>query len=124
MPPDRLQAQALVKLLDDRLRGARGKKVNVGALESTYGTDLLTRFDDAWTGKGGKIGEKVTIAADQTVPRRRRSRNSAPGEPDAWVFFDFQDTYARLANDLVPTRSPASAQQDVRHGRPRHPAAR
>ena len=66
VPPDRLQADALVELLDDKLRGgARGKKVNIGALESTYGKDLTKEFDDAWTGKGGRVGRQETYRADE-----------------------------------------------------------
>jgi len=100
VPPDRLQAQALVKLLDDRLHGARGKKVNFGALKSTYGADLSHEFEDAWTGEGGKIGEKVYYSGTQPSLEAEVEK-LGKGKPDAWVFFDFQDTYSRLANDLV-----------------------
>jgi ABC-type branched-subunit amino acid transport system substrate-binding protein len=100
VPPDRMQADALVELLDDTLHGARGKKVNVAALQSTYGKNLAAEFDDAWTGKGGKIGKRVLYRADQ--PTFADEGNAlASGDPDAWVFFDFAETYARLANDLV-----------------------
>jgi ABC-type branched-subunit amino acid transport system substrate-binding protein len=100
VPPDRLQVHALVKLLDDRLHGARGKKVNVGALKSTYGRDLMKEFEDAWAGEGGKIGEQVTYSSTQPSLEAEVEK-LASGKPDAWVFFDFQDTYSRLANDLV-----------------------
>jgi branched-chain amino acid transport system substrate-binding protein len=100
VPPDRLQVQALVKLLDDRLHGARGKKVNVGAVKATYGGDLMKDFEDAWAGEGGKIGEKVAYSGTQPSLEAEVEK-LASGKPDAWVFFDFQDTYSRLANDLV-----------------------
>jgi ABC-type branched-subunit amino acid transport system substrate-binding protein len=100
VPPDRMQADALVELLDDTLHGARGKTVNVGALESTYGKDLTAEFDDAWTGKGGKIGKRALYRADQ--PTFADEGNAlASGDPDAWVFFDFAEIYSRLANDLA-----------------------
>ena len=80
VPPDRLQAHALVELLDDKLRGgARGKKVNVGALESTYGKELMEEFEDAWTGKGGRIGRAETYRPDDDRSPRTRSRASPPG---------------------------------------------
>jgi ABC-type branched-subunit amino acid transport system substrate-binding protein len=111
VPPDRLQAHALVELLDEKLRGgARGKKVNVGALEgvgpgqqSTYAKELATEFEDAWTGKGGRIGRQETYRLDQ--PDIEDEVNGlASGDPDAWVFFDFAETYARVGNDLVNSK--------------------
>jgi branched-chain amino acid transport system substrate-binding protein len=104
VPPDRLQADALVELLDDELRGARGKTVNVGALESTYGKDLLARFDDTWTGRGGKVENKVTYSADQQA-FTEETKQLGSGRPDAWVFFDFIETYTRFANDLIADKS-------------------
>ncbi len=112
VPPDRLQAHALVELLDDKLRGgARGKKVNVGAFEgvqsgqpSTYTKDLMNEFEDAWTGKGGRVGREETYRADETsIDDKVKALSS--GNPDAWVFFDFTDTYARVGNDLVASKS-------------------
>ena len=108
VPPDRLQAHALVELLDDKLRGgARGKTVNVGALEgfqsgqrSTYTKELAEEFDDAWTGKGGRIGQTETYRPDET-DLQGKVKGLASGDPDAWVFFDFADTYGRIGNELV-----------------------
>lgn len=97
--PDRMQADALVQLLDDKLRGARGKKVNVGALESTYGKNLVEDFDDAWRAKGGQVGQTQTYRIDQPT-FADEGKALAAGDPDAWVFFDFADTYGRLATDL------------------------
>jgi branched-chain amino acid transport system substrate-binding protein len=105
VPPDPLQAHALVELVDDKLRGgARGKKVNVGATKSTYGADLMKEFEDAWTGKGGRIGEQVTYQATQATLAPEVEK-LASGDPDAWIFFDFQDTYARVAVDLTAQKS-------------------
>jgi branched-chain amino acid transport system substrate-binding protein len=97
--PDRMQADALVQLLDDKLRGARGKKVNVGALESTYGKNLVEDFGDAWRAEGGQLGQTQTYRLDQPT-FAAQAKALASGDPDAWVFFDFADTYARLAADL------------------------
>jgi ABC-type branched-subunit amino acid transport system substrate-binding protein len=99
VPPDRMQAHALAELLDDELGGARGKKVNVGALESTYGKDLVAEFDDAWSGKGGQIGETETYRGDQPT-YAEDSKKLGSGKPDAWVFFDFDNSYARVTSDL------------------------
>jgi branched-chain amino acid transport system substrate-binding protein len=112
VPPDRLQAHALVELLDDKLRGgARGKKVNVGAFEgaqpgqrSTYTKELMNEFDDAWTGKGGSVGREETYRIDETSIDDK-IKALASGDPDAWVFFDFGDTYARVGNDLLASKN-------------------
>ena len=108
--PDRMQADALVQLLDDKLRGARGKKVNVGALESTYGKNLVEDFGDTWRAKGGEVGQTQTYRVDQPT-FADEAKALAAGDPDAWVFFDFADTYARLATDLQARRE---ADFDVR----------
>ena len=100
VPPDRLQADALVEFMDKTLKGARGKKVNVGALESTYGKDLLAQFKESWTDKGGQIAKEQTYRADQPT-FEEQGKVLASGDPDAWVFFDFAETYSRLANDLM-----------------------
>ena len=104
VPPDRLQAHALVELLDDKLRGgARGKKVNVGTLESTYGEQLTKEFDDAWTGKGGQVGQQETYRADD-ADLADKTKSLGSGDPDAWVFFDFAQTYGRIGNDLLNSK--------------------
>jgi branched-chain amino acid transport system substrate-binding protein len=104
VPPDRLQAHALVELLDDKLRGgARGKKVNVGALESTYGEDLMKEFEDAWSGKGGRVGRQETYRGDQP-DLEDKVKGLASGDPDAWVFFDFAETYGRVATVLANSK--------------------
>jgi branched-chain amino acid transport system substrate-binding protein len=105
VPPDRLQAHALVELLDENLRGgARGKTVNVGAFDSTYGTSLTKEFDDVWTGKGGRVGQKETYRLDDPdLPGK--AKGLASGDPDGWVFFDFADTYGRIGNELLNSKT-------------------
>jgi ABC-type branched-subunit amino acid transport system substrate-binding protein len=101
VPPDRLQAHALVELLEDKLRGgARGKEVNVGVFESTYGEELAKEFDDAWTGKGGRVGQTEMYRADEP-DLQGKVKSLASGDPDAWVFFDFADAYGRIGMELV-----------------------
>jgi ABC-type branched-subunit amino acid transport system substrate-binding protein len=111
VPPDRLQADALVELIDDKLRGgARGKKVNVGALEgsqsgqrSTYTKELMEEFEDAWTGKGGRVARQETYRPDES-DLDDKIKALASGDPDAWVFFDFADTYGLIGGDLVSNK--------------------
>lgn len=99
VPPDELQVDALAQLLDEELGGARGKLVNAGALDSTYGKDLLRRFNDAWKGKGGQLG-KWRVYKLNEASFEDDAQQLATGDPDAWVFFDFVDTYIQVAEDL------------------------
>ena len=104
------------------LRGARGKKVNIGALESTYGKDLTKSFEEAWRAKGGKVGNTATYRFDATTVAPQGDALAA-GNPDAWVFFDFAETYVQARTGAAQGQEgrlePA---QDLRHGRARQPA--
>jgi ABC-type branched-subunit amino acid transport system substrate-binding protein len=100
VPPDTLQTVALAEYMSKELGGARGKTVNIGALESTYGETLTKSFEDAWRSKGGSVGRKVTYRFDATSVAGQGDQ-LAQGKPDAWVFFDFMETYIRLGQELL-----------------------
>ena len=100
VPPDAMQGVALAEYMSRKLKGAKGKKVNIGALESTYGKVLTKSFEDAWRAKGGTVGRKVTYRFDATTVAPQGDE-LAQGNPDAWVFFDFVETYVRLGQELL-----------------------
>jgi branched-chain amino acid transport system substrate-binding protein len=100
VPQDKLQAVALAEYMSRKLKGARGKSVNVGALDSTYGRTLVKSFGEAWRAKGGRIGKTVTYRSDATTVAPQGDALAA-GNPDAWAFFDFAETYVRLGNELL-----------------------
>lgn len=100
VPPDALQGVALAEWMSRKLKGAKGKTVNIGALESTYGKRLTKSFEDAWRAKGGAVGKKVTYRFDSTTVAPQGDQ-LAQGNPDAWVFFDFVETYVRLGQELL-----------------------
>jgi branched-chain amino acid transport system substrate-binding protein len=95
-----LQVEALVEHISRELRGVKGKTVNIGAIESTYGTQLTKAFEEAWTAKRGSVGQKATYRADATTVAPQGDQ-LAKGKPDAWAFFDFTDTYVRIAQELL-----------------------
>jgi ABC-type branched-subunit amino acid transport system substrate-binding protein len=100
VPPDSLQVDALVEHMSRELKGgARGKTVNIGTLESTYGNTLTKRFEESWRNKGGSVGRKATYKADSTIFTAPADQ-LAGGDPDAWVFFDFDTTYLRVTREL------------------------
>jgi ABC-type branched-subunit amino acid transport system substrate-binding protein len=100
VPPDSLQVDALVEHMSRELKGgARGKTVNIATLESTYGKTLTERFEEAWRNKGGTVGRKAMYKPDSTIFTAPADQLSG-GNPDAWVFFDFVDTYLRISREL------------------------
>lgn len=100
VPRDGVQAVALAEHMSRRLKGARGKTVNIGALESTYGKVLTKAFEEAWRAKGGKVGNKVAYRFDATTLAPQADQLAA-GKPDAWAFFDFAETYVRITQELT-----------------------
>jgi branched-chain amino acid transport system substrate-binding protein len=100
VPNDTLQADALVEYMDGKLKGGvRGKSVNIGTLESTYGAAVTKRFESVWRSKGGTVGRKATYKQDSTIFTAPADA-LAQGKPDAWVFVDFVDTYLKVAREL------------------------
>lgn len=100
VPQDKMQAVALAEYMSRKLDGARGKAVNIGAIDATYGRVLTESFEEAWRAKGGRVKNKVTYRADATSVAPQGSQ-LAQGNPDAWVFFDFAETYVRLGQELL-----------------------
>ena len=100
VPPDKLQVQALIEYMSRALHGIKGKKVNIGAIDATYGKDLTKAFEQQWRDKGGTVGQKATYLATATTVAPQVDQLSQ-GKPDAWVFFDFTDTYVRVAQELA-----------------------
>ena len=100
VPPDPQQAIALAEYMSGKLKGgAKGKTVNIGTLESTYGEEVTKSFEEAWRSKGGSVGRKVTYKFDSTIFTAPADQLSE-GNPDAWVFIDFVDTYLKVAREL------------------------
>ena len=122
VPPDTLQVQALIEYMSRKLHGVKGKKVNIGAIDSTYGKDLTKAFEEAWRDKGGEVGQTATYRADATTVAPQGDQ-LGQGKPDAWVFFDFTDTYGRRRPGAAQGQEVGlEAEQDVRHRLAREPA--
>jgi ABC-type branched-subunit amino acid transport system substrate-binding protein len=100
--PDRLQGQALATTIADALGGAKGKKVSVAALRAIYGIDLVQSFSGAWQKLGGKVAARVIYESNLPDYKKQAAELVAP-KPDAFVFFDFQETYLKLATELIKT---------------------
>jgi ABC-type branched-subunit amino acid transport system substrate-binding protein len=99
-PPDSLQGPTLANFMDQELKGAEGKTVNIGARNDAYGTGLVDTFSAAWEALGGEIGEEVVY--DPELPSYdSEAERITSGSPDATVIFDFPETYAKVGPALV-----------------------
>ena len=118
VPPDPLQADALAEHMSRTLKGgAKGKTVNIGYLDETYGkAPHGQRSRRHGRHKGGTVGRKVTYRPDSTI-FTAQAKQLLEGKPDAWVFFDFLDTLREgRAGDVEGPEGGLEPTQDLRHG--------
>jgi ABC-type branched-subunit amino acid transport system substrate-binding protein len=102
VPPDNLQARALVLAVRDFVGSAQGKTVAIGYQNSPYGQGLANTFAQAWTGMGGKILGPVGYDPNQPSYDSEAAK-LVGGNPDAFVFADFPDTFGKVAAALLRT---------------------
>ncbi|HEX7198187.1 MAG TPA: ABC transporter substrate-binding protein, partial [Dongiaceae bacterium] len=102
VPPDSLQAYALVAAVIDKLGSADGKLVSVIYRNEPYGEGLAKGFSKAWEAKGGKIQGPIVFDPAQATFDSEAGQVVA-NNPDAYVIIDYPDTYAKLGAALVRT---------------------
>jgi ABC-type branched-subunit amino acid transport system substrate-binding protein len=101
-PPDTLQAKALADHMDQELKGAQGKTVNVGARNDPYGSGLADAYSTEWEARGGKVGQKVVYDPEQPSFNSEAQKITS-GNPDAFVIIDFPETFGKVGPALVRT---------------------
>lgn len=102
VPPDSLQAYALVAGIIDKLGTADGKLVSIVYRNEPYGEGLAKGFAAAWEAKGGKVQGPVVFDPAQATFDSEAGQVVA-NNPDAYVIIDYPDTYAKLGAALVRT---------------------
>lgn len=101
-PADRNQAIAVADSIEQRLDGAEGNVVNIGARNDAYGTGLAEQFTTQWEDRGGEIGKEVIY--DPAQPSyNSEAADLASGNPDAWLIVDFPDPFGEVGSALVRT---------------------
>ncbi len=101
VPPDSLQARALVIAVKQYLRGAKGKTVALGYLNLPYGTGIRNAFSAAWKALGGKV---VTVGYNQDQPSYdSEAQKLVAAHPAAFVIADYPDTFGKVAAALLRT---------------------
>jgi branched-chain amino acid transport system substrate-binding protein len=100
-PPDAFQGPTLSKyLVEEALKGAEGKTINIGARNDAYGTGLADTFSAAWEEAGGSVGEEVVY--DTALPNYdTEAEQIVSGNPDGIVIIDFPETYNKVGPALV-----------------------
>lgn len=101
VPPDNLQAAALVDAVKDRLGGASGKLVSFAYQNQPYGEGLYQAFSKAWTAMGGRL--QVTTYNSGLASYQAEAAKIVANNPEAWVFADFPDTFGKVATALLQT---------------------
>lgn len=100
--PDSRQGPVLVEVIDRELGGVRGKVVNVGARDDAYGNGLLESFTSAWKAAGGEVGQALVY--DPNLPQYGSvAARLVEGDPDAYLIFDFPQTFGQLGPALART---------------------
>ena len=97
---DDVQGRVLAKIVADAL--GKTAKVNVGARNDAYGTNLSNVFKEAWLAGGGTI-PKFVIYNHQQPTLDSEAQQLVEGEPDGWLFIDFCNTFEKLAQPLTRT---------------------
>jgi ABC-type branched-subunit amino acid transport system substrate-binding protein len=102
VPPDSLQARALVIAVKNFLHGAAGKTVSIGYQNSPYGEGLANAFKASWTALGGKVNGPVGYDPNQAT-YDSEAQKLVGAKPSAFVIADFPDTFGKVAAALLRT---------------------
>jgi ABC-type branched-subunit amino acid transport system substrate-binding protein len=97
---DDMQGQVLARIIGEEL--GKNAKINVAARNDAYGTSLSAVFKDAWTASGGTI-PKFVVYNQQQPTLDTEAQQLVEGAPDGWLFVDFCQTFAKLAQPLSRT---------------------
>lgn len=97
---DDLQGRVLAKLMADAF--GTSATVNIGVRNDAYGTGLSDVFKNAWMAQGGTVGKVVTYNPTQPT-FDTEAQQLVDGNPDAWLFTDFCQTFAKLVGPLQRT---------------------
>jgi branched-chain amino acid transport system substrate-binding protein len=102
VPPDSLQALALVAAVADKLGDSKGKLVSIAYRNEPYGEGLSKDFIAAWQAKGGKTQGPVIYDPTQAT-FDSEAQQIVDNNPDAYVVIDYPDTFAKVSAALVRT---------------------
>jgi ABC-type branched-subunit amino acid transport system substrate-binding protein len=91
--PQSLEGEALARVIELDLGGARGRTVNVAAGDDAYGDALAQDFTEAWQDRDGTVGDQVVLPASQ-------AQGLTGGDPDAILIIDDLGGVSQLAAGL------------------------
>ena len=99
-PSDAFQAKVIVKALQNSI-GKKGT-INIGARNDAFGTALANVLTNEWVRGGGDVGQKV-LWNPENATFDSEAKLLTDKAPDAWVFVDFPDTFAKVGPALKRT---------------------
>lgn len=99
-PNDNFQARALVAYISKEL-GSHAL-LNVGWRNDEYGNGVSTLFRTLWKAQGGQIGATVSWNPD-SPSFDSAAQALVAGNPDAYMIFDFPQTFEKVGPALVRT---------------------
>lgn len=94
------QGRVLARVIADAF--GKTAKINVGARNDAYGTNLSAVFKEAWLAGGGTI-PKFVIYNHQQPTLDGEAQELVQGDPDGWLFIDFCQTFEKIALPLGRT---------------------
>jgi branched-chain amino acid transport system substrate-binding protein len=94
---DDMQGRVLAKVIADQL--GPHARINVAARNDAYGANLSALFKQAWIADGGTIPEFVVYNQQQPT-LDTEAQQVVQGDPQGWLFIDFCETFAKLAQPL------------------------
>jgi ABC-type branched-subunit amino acid transport system substrate-binding protein len=99
-PSDVLQGRVLAKVMADQI-GADASVVTANRNDA-YGVALVEQFTQAWEAGGGTVVRNVAYNPE-AASLNSEAQQIAQGNPDAWVFVDFPETWSKMGPALVRT---------------------
>jgi len=101
-PADNLQGPVLAQAIDQELKGAEGKTLNIGARNDAYGEAFAEALTSGWEELGGTIGESVLYDPEQPS-YNSEAQQITSGNPDAIAIIDFPETFEKVGPALQRT---------------------
>jgi branched-chain amino acid transport system substrate-binding protein len=101
-PADNLQGPVLAQAIDQELKGAEGKTLNIGARNDAYGEAFSEALTSGWEDLGGTVGEAVLYDPEQPS-YNSEAQQIVSGNPDAIAIIDFPETFEKVGPALQRT---------------------
>jgi ABC-type branched-subunit amino acid transport system substrate-binding protein len=101
-PSNAKQGPVLVQVIADKIGGAEGKTLAIGARNDSYGEGLSSTVAAEWEARGGAVIGPVLYDPEQ-ASYDAEANILLQDNPDALVILDFPETYGKVGAALLRT---------------------